>query len=221
MKPSLRLLALVALGALLVACAPPRPPSAPLAEPYQADPGGWIWREADGTTAWYLPSSGYVWETPSGVVWAQPRTSSAAPSQPPSVTPFSPGHTGPIFAAVPSTWTWVPPTIDADHGSLAMGSGTVYELHCVLSVISGSGPYYIMAFNSAGTAQPSNGTSPLPGSVSGGMTAVGNDVTFSDQTYPSIFFTLGLLVALSSTADTFTAPAAGNQVRCDAKLRAY
>jgi hypothetical protein len=211
-KPSLRTFVLLSIlfGMLLIACAAAAPRlGSP--EAYQPEPGSWIWRQEGGSTTWYLADSGrYVWLSDGGVVWGP--------------SPLATHRT--IFAATatPTTWTWVPPTIDSSYGQMATGSGTAYELHCILTVLAAadaSPPLYIMAFDTSSSSQPSGGTTPIAGGVSGALTTQGTDVTFSDQTYPALTYKNGLLLALSSTADTFTAPTAGNQIRCDAKLRSY
>jgi hypothetical protein len=66
----------------------------------------------------------------------------------------------------------------------------------------------------------SNGTAPSNGLVSGALTAVGQDVTFSDQTYPAATTSAIFVVALSTTANVYTAPASGNTMRCDIKYKA-
>lgn len=173
-------------------------------------PGSWVWYVPDAGYAYYTPDSGTY-------TWAQPTAARA---------PTSPRRFG---AATPSTWQWVSPVIDADHGSLATGAGFVYDIHCVLTQLTdaaadagGSTPLYVMGFDSSASSQPDGGTAPLFGITSGGLSAIGNDVTYADEQFShgTVQFTNGLLIAVSTTADTFTAPAAGNQIRCDAKLAA-
>lgn len=179
--------------------------------PVQTDPpGSWVWWQPDsGSYAYWTPESGiYTWATPTATT-----TATAAPTAHKLATP------------VPTSWAWAAPVIDADHGSMAVGTGFLFDIHCVLTQMSApdAGAVYIMGFDSAGSAQPSNGTAPLFGVTSGGLSSVGNDVTYSDEQYAhgTVSFVNGFLLAVSSTADTFTAPAAGNQVRCDAKLSAH
>ncbi len=183
----------VTLGILaLVACASPAP-RAPLPA------GQWAYHYDNGGMAYY---DGRAWDY--GVTPAQQ----------------APRRSHPLLAAAaPTTYQWVSPLTGASYGSMATGAGMVYEAHCVLQVVSAGETLYVYFVDTGGSSQPTNGTSAINGGVSGGMTAVGNEVTWSDQTNPVLTFTNGIMFAASTTPDTFTAPNAADKVRCDAKLR--
>lgn len=165
----------------------------------------WIWQTEAGTT-YYVPGRGYTW----------------AVDVDRSVRVPGRQH---VLAAIPTTTqplTWVQPITDADHGLAAVGAGYVYEIHCILQTTASDASFptlYVAGFDQSSASQPTNGATPIYGSVSGGLTTAGNDVTFADQTYPAVTFSSGLMLALSTTPDTFTAPTAGNQMRCDVKLK--
>lgn len=186
------------------ACAARSP--VPAASPGPVDASvTWAWQTEAGTT-WYTPGRGWTWAMHDAPV--QTRRS----------------NMGPLFAATaaPSTFQYIPPTIDASYGLMVNGAGYISNVHCILTVAASDAgaSLYIMGIDTSSSSQPTNGTVPIYGVVSGAMSSVGNDVTFSDtQTPATITFANGLMLALSSTADTFTAPSAGNQIRCDAKVR--
>lgn len=175
-------------------------------------PGSWVWYSGQGVYTYWTPS-------PDGGLgtwtWASP------PRAAPTSVPHAPPHV--LGAATPATWTWVAIT-GADHGSIATSAGYLFDIHCVLTVLAGgqATPLYVMGFDQSATTVPSNGTAPIAGLGSGGLSAAGNDVAYDDEEYAhgTINFTSGLLLALSTTDDTFTAPTAGNQMRCDAKVSA-
>lgn len=193
-----------AVAAILIACASRQSPPA---APPVPDASTWSWYDPHtGVYTWYAPDSGYTWATPNGV----PSDASFVPT---------PGHL--MGGAVPTGWAWVNAFVDNLYGSAGTGKGHIYNIHCVLQTQAAADaavPLYAMCFDTASASQPAPSTAPLAGCVSGALSSTGTDVTYSDQGYThgtGITFTNGLLIAISGTADTFSAPAAGNQVRCD------
>jgi hypothetical protein len=161
--------------------------------------GEWAYRYDNGALAYY-----------DGAAWAY----GVGHDQKPPV------RRAPVLgAAAPSTYQWVAPLTAASYGVLATQGGTVYEAHCTVKTISASETLYVFFIDTLSGAQPTNGTAAINGGVSGGMTAAGNDVTWSDQTNPVLTFVNGIMFAASLTPDTYTAPNAADVLRCDAKLR--
>ncbi len=164
-------------------------PSAPLPD------GQWAYRYNDGGMAYY---NGRSWSY--GVVDKQ------VPH------PL-------LAAAAPATYQWVTPITAASYGLMATGSGTVYEAHCVVKTIASGETLYVYFIDSSSSSQPTNGTTSINGGVSGGLTAAGNEVTWSDQTLPVLTYANGIVIAASTTPDTFTAPNVSDVLRCDLKTR--
>jgi hypothetical protein len=193
----------------LIACATHQPHPTAATATATPDATTWTWYDdKTGGYTWYVPGRGYT--------WAARSTATTLPN-------FTPTPQHMLGAAVPTGWAWVNAFIDTTFGNAGTGKGHVYNIHCVLGTAQSDAgaPLYVMCFDSALGTQPTNGTSPLAGCTSGALTTAGTDVTYSDQGYThgtAITFTSGLLVAISSTNDTFTAPTTGNLARCDALI---
>lgn len=192
MKLSLTILS--ALLLTLIACAHHAPPPAPLPA------GQWAYHYDNGAMAYY---DGQGW------VYGSDQCKQRAPAPRPHL----------LAAAVPATYTWVAPFSGASFGLMATGAGIVYEAHCVVQAITAGETLYVYFVDQSASTQPANATAAISGGVSGGVTAVGNEVTWSDQTNPVLSFTNGIMLAASTTPDTFTAPNAADKLRCDLKTR--
>lgn len=184
---------IVAFAMLVVACATSR-----AAQPLPA--GQWAYSYDNGGMAYY---DGHAWSYGT-------RSCAAAPSSVARVR---------FAAAAPATYQWVVPLTAASYGLMATGSGIVYNAHCTIKTIASNEILYVFFIDTASAAQPGNATAAINGGVSGGMTTAGNDVTWADQTNAALAFTNGIMLAASLTPDTYTAPNAGDVLRCDIKLR--
>lgn len=125
----------------------------------------------------------------------------------------------------PQAWagTWFGGGVAADVSSqlAPLGGGMILALQGTLVAIGVGGPafVYAMAFDSplASGSVPANGTAPMAGAVSAPL-APGDAFGADDELAPATAFAAGLLVALSTTPDTYTAPPAGTTATFAAKV---
>lgn len=86
--------------------------------------------------------------------------------------------------------------------------GSVAKFQCTLKT-AGAGVVYPMLIDATDVSLIA-GTSPIPGTVLAGLTTAGQQASFGDDVRPgTVDFNQGLVFALSTTPDVFTAPAAG------------
>ena len=120
-------------------------------------------------------------------------------------------------------WGFVDPLDGVDNGQLATGPGVLGQLHVSLEAVgpaTPAAPLFLLLFDN--TVPPSPGDKPIRGGVSDGLTGLsgsGGDDSYSDELAPgALGWSGGLWVALSTTAGSYTAPASGAQMHCEAKV---
>ena len=112
---------------------------------------------------------------------------------------------------------------NADHGQLALAAGpgillSAQSFVTAMPAAPGNTAVCVMFFDSAQTARPANGAQPIL--CSPPIVAAFGGQNFDGGLSPTVRYKFGLLWALSSTFDTFTACGAGGSARVDCQLGA-
>lgn len=120
------------------------------------------------------------------------------------------------------SWAFADPITGASGGVVNMGSvpvisGCVGQYKAIMQAAGGDPNYWLMLFDQ--TAFPPNGN-PIPGGRGGQkLSAVGDWTDYGDEFAPGgLGFSTGLVVALSSTPDTYTAPTGTPKAVIDVKI---
>lgn len=100
-------------------------------------------------------------------------------------------------------------SLDAAHNAALMvsGSGVMTDATVDILTVPAGGPFYIIAVDAA-ASPPAAGAPTIPGGASPPILAAPGAVSFGGQD-DVLEFSTGLVLALSTTPDQYTAPAAG------------
>ncbi len=141
--------------------------------------------------------------------------SSGAPTTPATISlGIVPGG---YLGADAYAWTWVQKTGNTNFATVWTGPGVLGQIHEMVTAAAAPGtPLWLLGFDEVGNNAPGGGSQLVFGLRLGATFQTGDDRSYGDQFAPgSTFWLTGLKLAMSTSADAYAAPLAGDHFSAD------